>query len=67
MVDGNVTQGQRLMVSGAKIAFLLFWLLVVFAGLNLASSKPAVGLFLSSAFFRAVVMTRKGAKTRCAN
>jgi hypothetical protein len=64
LVDGTATKSQRLMVHGIKLAFLLFWLLVVFGMLSVLPSNPIAVLFvitiMSIIFFQAATLIRKG-------
>jgi hypothetical protein len=57
LVDGTATKSQRLIVHGIKLAFLLFWLLVVFGMLSVLPSNPLAVLFviiiMSIIFFQA--------------
>jgi hypothetical protein len=64
LVDGTATKSQRLIVHGIKLAFLLFWLLVVFGMLSVLPSNPLAVLFviiiMSIIFFQAAALVRKG-------
>jgi hypothetical protein len=64
LVDGSATKGQRLIVHGIKLAFLLFWLLVVFGMLSVLPSNPIAVLFvitiMSIILSQAATLVRKG-------
>jgi hypothetical protein len=64
LVDGTATKSQRFIVHGIKLAFLLFWLLVVFGMLSVLPSNPLAVLFviiiMSIIFFQAAALVRKG-------
>ena len=64
LVDGTATKSQRLIVHGSKLAFLLFWLLVVFGMLSVLPSNPIAVLFvitiMNIIFFQAAALVRKG-------
>jgi hypothetical protein len=64
LVDGTATKSERLIVHGSKLAFLLFWLLVVFGMLSVLPSNPIAVLFviaiMSIILFQAAALVRKG-------
>jgi hypothetical protein len=64
LVDGSATKSQRFIVLGIKLAFLLFWLLIVFGMLSVLPSNPFAVLFMitvmSIILFLAANLVRKG-------
>jgi hypothetical protein len=71
LVDGTATTSQRLVVHGIKLAFLLFWLLIVLGVLRVLPSNPVAGLFfitiMSIIFFQAASLIRKGRREALRN
>jgi hypothetical protein len=64
LVDGSATKSQRFIVHGIKLAFLLFWLVVVFGMLSVLPSNPIAVLFvitiMSIILFQTATLVRKG-------
>lgn len=64
LVDGSATKRQRLFVHGIQLAFVLFWLTLVFGALTLLDSYPAFALsavfIMNCGLFYGVTAIRRG-------